>query len=273
MQEIIALHQKILSLPEEVRPADGVNFSRDEEDNEHVEELPAELQAELASVRRSINETLPEGFDYFVFVGEPEEEPVFDLMFDQTPAASSQDDLFQPDRPLIEQLRELDWDELREEATNFNETMEGMRYLTEQASKPLPSAKGLQREFREETKDFVKAKRSDGDGIHLLYLDDAAGKLLEAKFADGEALRDSLPSLVARGMSVVALVAWGKPLPVERIDALMTEAQRALRERMTAEFEKARADEEARDAEDQEANDGEDQSEDGGASAVEPAEA
>ena len=250
MQEIIALHQKILSLPEEARPTEGVNFSRAEEDSEHVGELPAELQAELASLRQAINEALPEDFDYFVFVGQPDEEPLFDLLFDQMPAASSEDDFFQADRPLVEQLRELNWDEQRESAVDFKETLDGMSYLTARATEPLRSTKSLQREFREEAKEFIKAKRSDGDHIHILYWDDEAEKMMEAKFADGEALRDSLPSLVARGLDVVTLVVWGKPLPVERIDALMTQAQNALRERMAAEFEKAQAEEE-NDLEDQ----------------------
>ncbi len=238
MQELFDLHKKILALPEGSRPEEGINFSRAKEDQERAETLPEELQAEVETLRQAINEVVPEDFDYYAFAGDPEEEPSFGLDLDRAPAASSHDGSLQPDRSLIEQLRTLSWDEVHAKAGEFEQSMDNLRDLTERLHEPLRPAKTLQREFRDETRDFIKEKRKDADQIHLMYWDDEHG-LMEMHFATAEELREMLPSVIARRGETVTVVAWGKPLPVERIDGLMAQAQDTLRERTYAKLGEA----------------------------------
>lgn len=233
MKELIHLHLQILALPEDARPETGVNFSREEDDSEGIELLPDALQAEVAALRQAINATLPEDFDYFAFAGDAEEGPSFSLEHERMPAAGSEDGTFHPERSLVEQLRELDWEAQRADAGQARQQFDSVLYLTERMSQPLPSAKGLQREFREETRDFIKEKRVIADRIHLLYWEEER-ELMEADFADGDALRAALPDLIAQGADVITVVVWGKPLPVERIDALLAQGQKTLREQVAA---------------------------------------
>ena len=237
MKEVIALDEAIRALALDSLSEEGIDFSRDEV-GDAVELLPAELRTATASLQQAINATLPEDFDYFVFVAYPDEPASFGLDFEQMPAGGSEDGTFQPERSLIEQLREMDWEEQRTKAVKLQESWDDFFQLQERASKPLRSAKALQREFREEAREFIKEKRVDPARIHVLYWDDE-NEMMEAAFDDGEALREALPSLIARGSEVITIVAWGKPLPVERIDALKSEAQQTLRERLAADMKSA----------------------------------
>lgn len=248
MKEILALHEKILALPEDARPGGGVNFSRAPEENDGVEELPPELQDEVAALREAINATLPEDFDYFAFLHVPDGEPAFDLLLEQMPVNGPENDLeFQPERSLVEQLRELNWEELRETARKNQETIESIEHLTQLMTEPLRPAKALQRDYREETKEFVRDSRKDDSKIHVLYLDEEKGPMKVA-FDDGDKLRDVLPAMIAQRSEVFAVVAWGKPLPVERVDALNAQAQQALRDKIKSSMDEAAKEVEAEEA-------------------------
>ena len=232
MKEILALDEAIRALALDSLSEEEIDFSRDVF-GDGVALLPAELQTEIASLQQAINAALPDDFDYFVFVGTPDEPPLFSLHYERMPAGGSADGTFQPDRPLIEQLQEVNWEAQRAKAAEFQQNLDRIVEMNQRTSGPLRSAKTLQREFREEAREFIKEKRVDAARIHVLYWDDESG-MMEAAFDDGGALRETLPGLIARGSEIVVVVAWGKPLPVERIDTLKNEAQKTLRERWEA---------------------------------------
>lgn len=238
MKELLALHEKILALPEETRPEEGVNFSRAEEDREGVDGLPEDLQAELRALWQAVNDTLPEGFDYMAFAGDSEQGALFGLEYDRGHVGGSIDETFLPDRSLVEQLRETNWEEARAKAIKHRETLGSFLALSQRLNTPPRATKTVQREFREEMQPFVREKRADTGRIHVLYWDEEHG-MMEVHFGTADELRDLLPSVVARGSEVITIVAWGKPLPVERIDALMKEAQATLRERTAARMEES----------------------------------
>ena len=227
MKEIIALHEAILALRLDFPSGLGVDFSRDEISDE-IELLPDALQAEIRSLQEAIDAVLPEDFDCFAFLAFPDQPASFGLEYDRMPTSDPDEDTFLPERSLIEQLREVNWEEQRAKGRGLREQMDGILRLNEIMSGSLRSAKALQREFREEAKDFIREKRKDAARVHVLYWDEKEG-IMENAFEDGAAFREVLPGLVASGSEVVTIVAGGKPLPVERIDALMSEAQKNLR--------------------------------------------
>ena len=228
MKEIIALDEKLAALPADTLPEEGIDISR-HETHDAVATLPAELRAEIEALQGALNAVVPEPFDYFVFLAGGEE-PSFNIQFENMPAGGD----FDAERSIVEQVRELDWDAQRTLAVEQRDKMDEIVYLLERIARPLPSAKKWQREFREEIKDFVKKKRRDAGKIHVLLWDDAEG-LMESEYADGEAFRAALPGVIVRGGELVSVVAGGKPLPVERIDALKAAAQKDARERGPAE--------------------------------------
>ena len=117
-----------------------------------------------------------------------------------------------------------------------------MATLLDRVMSPLPSAKGLQKDFREPMRDFVKEKRRDFTKVHVLYWNEEDG-LMEVEFADGPAFQEQLQGMVADGCGLIAVVAGGKPLPAERIDALKADAQRRAADKFLAVL--ARADQES----------------------------
>lgn len=246
MKEIIELDQKLTAWHGGQRPEATIDISRDEM-ADAVAALPDDLRAGITSLQRALNEVVPEPFDYFVFLG-GDEEASFSINFEQMPAAGSMGGDFDPARSIVEQVRELDWDEQRRLASEQHDRMDEIVYLLERIARPLPSAKKWQRQFREEIKDFVREKRREAGKIHVLIVDEAEG-LLASEYADGDAFRAALPGVIVRGGEVVSVVAGGKPLPVERIDALKAEAQRHARERGPAENADQPADPSALDIE------------------------
>ena len=232
MKEILALDEAIRALALDSLSEEGVDFSRDVF-GDGVTLLPTELQTEIASLQQAINATLPDDFDYFVFVAFPQLPASFSLHHQEMPAGGSDDGSFQPERSLIEQLREVDWEEQRAKAEDFQQEVDDVMQLEERMSAPLRPTKAVQREFREDAREFIKEKRVDAARIHVLYWDEEEG-LRELSYDEGGALRAALPDMIARGAEVITIVAGGKPLSVERIDALNQEAQRFLREQVAA---------------------------------------
>ncbi len=230
MKEIIALDEKIAALPEGTLPEEGIDISRNER-AEVVETLPEEIRAEIDALQSALNAVVPEPFDYFVFLG-GDEEASFSIQFENMPAGGD----FDAERSIVEQVRELDWEQQRTTAVEQRDKMDEIVYLLDRIARPLPSAKKWQREFREEIKDFVREKRRDAGKVHVLLWDEAGG-LMESEYADGDAFRAALPGVIVRGGELVSVVAGGKPLPVERIDALKAAAQKNARERGPAEAE------------------------------------
>ena len=241
MKEIIALDEKIVALPEGSLPEEGIDISRDER-AAAVETLPEDIRAEIDALQSALNGVIPEPFDYFVFLG-GDEEASFSINLDQMPAAGSIGGDFDAGRSIVEQVRELDWEEQRRLATEQRVQMKEIVYMLDRLAGPLPSARKWQREFREEIKDFVREKRRDAGKIHVLVWDEEE-ELMESEYADGEAFRAGLPGVIMEGGELLAVVAFGKPLPVERLDALKAEAQRTLQARMRADAA-AKATEEA----------------------------
>ena len=232
MKEIIALDEKIVALPEGTLPEEGIDISRNER-ADAVETLPDELRTEIDALQSALNAVVPEPFDYFVFLG-GDEEASFSIQYENMPAGGSIGGDFDPARSIVEQVRELDWEAQKIMAVEQRDKMDEIVYLLDRIARPLPSAKKWQREFREEIRDFVREKRRDAGKVHVLLWDDAEG-LMESEYADGDVFRAALPGLIVRGGELVSVVAGGKPLPVDRIDALKAAAQKDARERKPAE--------------------------------------
>ena len=241
MKEIIDLQARVLAHAPLLAEGDGIDIGRDEVGGE-VELLSDELRAEAEALRQAINAAVPEDFDYFAFVA-GDEGPHFGLDRDGRPFGSEEEE-WDPERSLLEQLRAFDWDATRAQAKESHALAEAMSILR-RITGPLPSAKSLQRDHREEVKDFVREKRRDAGKVHVLYLHAAEG-LMQVAFEDGDAFREMLPGMFGRGDDVVAIVANGKPLPVERIDAHKAQAQRTLKERMREQSEEAARQREAK---------------------------
>jgi len=68
---------------------------------------------------------------------------------------------WKPDRSIVEQLKELDWDSERQTAMSGCQIFDQMTANTKDLPPQLPSTKQLQKAFRGQMKAFLKAKRSD----------------------------------------------------------------------------------------------------------------
>ena len=99
---------------------------------------------------------MPEDFDYYVFLAFPDEPASFSLEHERMHAGGSEDGTFLPDLPLLEQLPEVDWEAQRAKARKTRQTMDNFLHLTDLLTGSLRSVKALQREYREETKDFIR---------------------------------------------------------------------------------------------------------------------
>ncbi len=239
MKEIIDLQTRAVAHAPQFAEDDSVDISRDEIGGE-TGLLSAELRGEVEALQQTLNAAIPEDFDYFVFIG-GEEGPFFGLDSGRMPVSPEDD--WDPARSIIDQLRTFDWDAAREEGKKGQAMMEVMA-LWQRMTRTLPSAKSLQRNHREEVKDFIREKRRDAGKIHVLYLDEA-GELMEVDFENGDAFRDVLPGMIGEGNDLFAVVANGKPLPVERIDALTAQGQSTLKEQMKKRSEEATREEAA----------------------------
>jgi hypothetical protein len=229
MKELYEIHDKILLRGIDVDPERRINFSRDVFEDLDAK-LPADLRPEIDALQTAINASLPEDFDYFAFVGS-EIPPEFDLLSDQTPVSDPDKSPFDSEQSLIPQLKALDWDALRAEAEESDEELAELDELVRLLDRPQRTTKQIQKDFREDCKDFIKDKRRDDTKIFVLWTNEQG--LLINEFADGDKLREALPSLVYKGSEVIAIVAFGRPLPVERIDVLIGEA----RKKFFADFE------------------------------------
>ena len=234
MKEIIDLQARVLAHAQ-LAEGKGLDFSREETGGDFTL-LSPELRAEIDDLQRALNAAIPEDFEYFVFIG-GDEGPFFGLDFERHPTGPEGD--WNPEQSILDQLGPLDWEAAREKARSGGETMQEIITLLDRMEHKPPPAKGLQRDYREEVKDFVREKRRDAGKIHVLYLS-AKEELMEVAFEDGEAFRDMLPGMVGRGEDVFGVVAYGKPLPVERIDALNAQAHLTFKERFREEYDEAR---------------------------------
>lgn len=222
MKELFAIHDKILAQGIEVDPDERINFSRDEIGDED-DLLTTDLRADLTAVQQRINASLPDDFDYFAFVGS-EERPTFNLLLVDHPAAFIKLPEFEGERSLIPQLESLEWDALRAEGLESQKRLDAMMRVVDVCTATPRSSKQVQKEFREESKDFVKEKRRDAGQIHVLWWDRLEG-LMEIEYPNGEELRKVLPGLLYEGGEVITIVAFGKPLAADRLDALLGEAR------------------------------------------------
>lgn len=227
MKEIIDLQARVIAHAPSLADGTGLDFSRAETGGDFTL-LSPELRAEIDELQRALNAAIPEDFEYYVFIG-GDEGPFFGLEFERIPAGPEGD--WNPEEPILDQLGPFNWEAARAGAKSGGETMRNMIELLDRLKlKPQP-AKGLQRVYRQEVKDFVRERRRDAGKVHVLFRNQKE-ELLEVAFEDGEAFREMLPGMVSRGEDVFGVVAYGKPLPVERIDALNTQAHRTFQERM-----------------------------------------
>lgn len=227
MKEIIDLQARVLAHAPPLAEGKGLDFSRAETGGDFTP-LSPELRAETDDLQRALNAAIPEDFEYYVFIG-GDEGPFFGLDYERIPTGPEGD--WNREEPILDQLGSFNWEAARAGARSSGATMQQMVALLDRLKlKPQP-AKGLQRVYRQEVKGFVREKRRDPGKVHVLYRNQKE-ELMEVAFEDAEAFREMLPGMVSRGEDVFGVVAYGKPLPVERIDMLNAQAHRAFQERM-----------------------------------------
>ncbi len=226
MKELYDLHDKILALGVEFDPEYPLNFSRDIVEDS-MPPLPGDLRSELESIQQTINHHLPADFEYYAFLG-ADEPPSFAMEVEATPMGVLESVVFDPAQPFGPQLAALNWQALREESAASAKEISQLADLLDFTSRPPRTAKQIQREFREDAKAFIKEKRRDPTMIHALYWEARPDLLIERDYANGEELMKSLPAALYAGMELVTLVVGGKPLTLEKLDALTARARQAI---------------------------------------------
>lgn len=222
MKELYDLHEKILARGIKPGSEQMIIFSIGDIDDED-ELLPDDLIAEVEAIQAQFEAVLPADFDFEAIVGSGTG-PSLNLLVNEIPVGVPEEEALDHGASIFPQLEKLDWERLRKQVVENAAELAGILHLADLLINPGRSAKTMQRLFREDAKDFIKQKRKDAARIHLLcWLED---DLKSRTYADGDELREKLPVVLYAGAEVITIVAGGKPLPVEKIDAITAEARK-----------------------------------------------
>lgn len=242
MRELIALHEKILALPKELRLLCSFGWMGDSStwweagvDEQDFEGWPEDVKAEFHTLTNATIAVMAEGFIFKASMGYDDEDtkgPRFQL-FDRGlgRASDSANGDFVPDRSLIEQLRELSWEEQRVRANEHKRNMEAVVELVDRLTKPTLPYNAPHWSLGEDLRRFFWGIRDDVGRIHVLYWEKGHGQI-KASFDTVNDLREMLPGTVARGVDIISVVAWDKSLGVECFEAMRLWERRFLREKV-----------------------------------------
>lgn len=221
MKEIIELNERLIEQLGKCFPEGGLILGRYDQPDE-LTALPAALREDIEKLRGEINEVVPNDFTYSLDLGN--DSPGLMIEYED----GSQTGFFrghgwQPNRSIIEQLEEFNWNAEREQALAGCQIFDAMKENAKHLPSRLPSTKELQKGFRVEMKEFLKAKRRDLRGVHVLMWRDDEGVKVES-FEDQASFRRDLPDIMTVQYLVIAVVADGKPMSREGLEVLKKKA-------------------------------------------------
>jgi hypothetical protein len=225
MNEIIAVNN-------EIRAAFGDRFAGEKvllisvsADEAAIVDLSEDLRRRVGELVEQIAQEIPPDFAFDLSLGEAE--PYLAIKFDDGPATMAGSFC----RPIpwlsvTEQLRELDWDEMRgmalSGATIFNAIVEHSPDMPEY----VPATAKLQAKFQKLTDAFHDAPL-DPEKVHVLQWNDMQG-LHDETFETKEKFVWSLPDLMTCGYHIIAVVMNGRRLSAEQIDRMKRAALKEL---------------------------------------------
>jgi hypothetical protein len=215
MKEIVELNQLLLDHAKDCLPEDGLMLNRHGGD-EDLDKIPTDLRKEIDLLREQLNRIMPDDFSYFVSLGNGE--ALFSVQYENGPTTMySPAQHWEPAQSLFPQLEAFDWDGLRGECVSQSEAFDHIAEIAKELPVMIPSTKRLQKDFRDEVKAYIKEKRDEPDA-HVLIFDGEA--LFDCDFESAEQFQDQLRDIMPHMVHVVAVVANGKPIPAEKIDAM-----------------------------------------------------
>ena len=225
MKEIIELNDGLRRELGNCFPDGALMLGRNDQPEE-LTRLPIKWREAIGALRARVNEVVPDDFHYTICLGD--EEPGF--MMEYNDGASTGffgGHEWDSGRCIIEQLKELDWMAERERAISGCQMFDEMRAQAEESPSHLPPTKVIQKTFRSEMRDFVKTKRKDASRVHVLMWREDEG-MREETYDSLESFCRELPDIMTVHYLVITVVAGGKPLPVERIEAVKGQAVKEL---------------------------------------------
>ncbi|MGO8699460.1 MAG: hypothetical protein ACLQVY_17275 [Limisphaerales bacterium] len=130
---------------------------------------------------------------------------------------------WQPNRSIIEQLKEFNWEAERERALAGCQIFDAMKEDAKHLPSRLPSTKELQKAFRVEMREFYKAKRKASRGVHVLMWRDDEGVKVE-NFENQASFCRELPDIMTVQFLVITVIVNGRPLSRDELEVLKKKA-------------------------------------------------
>jgi len=237
MNEIIELNRRIREESAgKQETEDGTLLSR-EEGPELWRGYSPELVAEAQAVHATLNRLIPDDFSYSVFFGD--EMPSLSLEFEDGAQMGSFQSLEIKEHLSIEsQFGAMDWDEQRAIEIEKCQTWDQLKTAASQVPAKVIPTKHLQRQCRDDLKDWIREKRRDHlKAFVLTWREDE--EFSDEEFESFEAFEQAIPDILATGYQIIGVVANGKPLPVKRIDYLKATALKMMEEHMPISYARA----------------------------------
>lgn len=225
MKEIIELNTRLRENPRSQLPAIGLMLDREDTPKE-LELIPAQLRKEINDLRKALNGVIPDDFGYLLCLGDAE--PALTLRYENgNMTGAGGGDHWKETVSIFEQLKDLDWDNKRKWAIETTETFDVITAIAKELPVMIRPTKALRKDFSGSVKAYIKEKRSDALRVYAL-LWDGEESLLDKDFDDMKAFERELPDIMTFMLQVLTVVAEGRPMPAERIDALKRAALKKL---------------------------------------------
>jgi hypothetical protein len=141
-------------------------------------------------------------------------------------------------RSIFHQLSEVDWDKHRQANMQMAGFFDGISEMAKHAEPELPPTTEIQKPFTKEVKAFLQRRTGDASNIYLLLHRRDEG-IIEVALPDIEQLRGELCDRMTTAYLALAVVADGKPMTPESIDALKMEVLRSMKEHMPISYIRA----------------------------------
>ena len=227
MNELVALNN-------EIRAAYGNRFSGErglylpvEANDRTIEELSDELRQRVTEVLELIAQEVPPEFRFQVTLGG--EEPWMNVEYDDGPGVIGANMVTPvPWLSVADQLRELDWDRIRDTALSGAAVFNNIVEHSPEQPENVPLTSKLQQKFKQQTESFNSAPL-DPDRVHVLQWNEMEG-LHEESFESIAGFERSLPDLMTCGYQVVSVRVNGKSLTPTKVDRLKRAALNKLKD-------------------------------------------